>query len=158
MLYFVLFLMFIIPAAVTAVVVLGILYLLTIERKRRNDRIIRKSEHSKFMYYPIRYASKERFNKLLKLYPWEESGVLFIKNDNTVVFSYYKHNTIKQIVLPVSKDNLEWEGNVGKNGLAHWFSIKHEGFRHYFSADTGTFIFSSREKTKEIFETIQSTL
>lgn len=103
-------------------------------------------------WYPVRYASFERFNKIWKFFPWEDYGILNIKEDAITYYSI--HNG--KFVFPPGHISITWTGTkYWPNGILSWFLIKHEQTDHYFTSETGMYATKSRAMTKEVFDKIK---
>ncbi|MBN2531519.1 MAG: hypothetical protein JXB88_01440 [Spirochaetales bacterium] len=107
------------------------------------------------VWYSVRYASKARFVKIWKIFPWEDCGILGIKKD---AITFYSNNNQK-IVFPAGQLFVEWIGTkYWPNGVIAWFLIRYGYKDHYFTSDTGKWASGSDTTTKEIFEKIKEIL
>lgn len=110
--------------------------------------------------FPIRYASQSRFRKFWKFFPWESSGVLIIEDGCIKCdLSPQVAGSTSSLEFKIDNISINWFGNKSwvKNSLASWFIVKDKSdHKHYFTSETGTFIFGSHKSTKEILKEIKS--
>lgn len=108
--------------------------------------------------FPIRYASQKRFSKFWKFFPWDSSGVLVVDGNIIRCDLSAPPGGIRSIELELKDISPLWLGRKHwfKNSVASWFVIEdHLEQKHYFTSETGTYIFGSKRTTKEILEELK---
>ena len=105
---------------------------------------------------PVRYCSERHFKSWLKIFPWEGTG-LIVPGQGVVTFVGEKFNGVAL--------NLQFRGNdatvtwLGKcpfpNGVVSFFCFDMRGEKHYFTSETGVFVFGSHKSTKAAFDESQ---
>lgn len=152
-----------IPVMIFIIAFTPVIIILTLARKKAKQRKTDLLELSQLYgdefqegtWYSVRYASKARFEKIWKLFPWEDYGILSIKKDAITFYSKSNH----KVVFPPGQLFLKWIGvKYWPNGIISWFLIRHEQTDHYFTSDTGRWATESGATTKEVFESIEKVL
>ena len=108
---------------------------------------------------PVRYCSEPRFRTWFKIFPWEGAGLLV--SANGVVTFVGEKNDGTPLNLQFARDSsvLQWMGKCPwPNGAVSWFSIDTQGQKHYFTSETGPFVFGSNKSTREAFDQSQRSL
>jgi hypothetical protein len=108
---------------------------------------------------PVRYCSEPRFRTWFKIFPWEGAGLLV--SANGVVTFVGEKNDGTPLNLQFARDSsvLQWMGKCPwPNGAVSWFSIDSQGQKHYFTSETGPFVFGSHNSTKAAFDQSQNSL
>ena len=131
------------------------------KRKSIRERALAQYGHVTGLNHaiPVRYASEPRFRAFFKIFPWEGAG-LFVPANGVVTFVGEKNNGTP-LNLQFARDSsvLQWLGKCPfPNGAVSWFSIDTQGQKHYFSSETGPFVFGSNKSTKEAFDQAQRSL
>jgi hypothetical protein len=105
----------------------------------------------------IRYCSEPRFRSWLKIFPWDGTGLL-VPSKGVVTFVGEKLNgTPLNIQFAPGNSSVKWLGKCPwPNGAVSWFLFETQGEKHYFTSETGTFIFGSNKSTKAAFDESQS--
>jgi hypothetical protein len=97
----------------------------------------------------VRYASEPRFRSWIKIFPWEGTG-LIVPSCGGVTFVGEKLNGTPlnyQFVRGASL--IQWLGKCPwPNGAVSWFLIDAQGQKHYFTSETGPFVFGSNNSTR----------
>ena len=122
-------------------------------RKKIQNRILLKIKEKANIEnaYPVRYASHERFKSFFKIFPWLKTGVIYITSSN-IIFSYEGDEGDLSIVMDRKYSQLNWTGRrFIKNGGFSWFEIECHAKKHYFTSETGTWIFGSKKGTMKIY-------
>jgi hypothetical protein len=121
--------------------------------KMRNEILQqRASSFGNAVWLPIRYSSQEYFQKIWKFSVWEKSGVLFL--DKGSIFFVSDEQIDQSLVLnPNSSETpLHWVGmKLWPNGFMYWFCAVSNDETHYFTSETGTFIFISSKTTESVY-------
>ncbi len=117
---------------------------------------------SEGQWFPVRYASKKRFEKIWKFCTWEATGILFVSPTQVIFFSkphprWSEEDT--QLQFNIEDIRVKWIGmNFWPNGTASWLAIEARGEEYYFTSETGTFVFGSKATTREIYEGLSKVL
>ncbi len=99
-------------------------------------------------WFRIRYASPVYFQRWLKIFPWNDSGILHVTAQS--IRLYLEHDQV--INIPVAQCRAQWHGQkFFPNGFVHWFSLQYAGTIHYLTSETGTLILNSQTGTADIF-------
>jgi hypothetical protein len=160
--YVKLFLLMIFLAIAVSILAIGLLALLFKNRahrrsKRRNEILQKRASSSDAaVWIPIRYSSQRYFQRMWKFWVWEKSGVLFL--DKGSIFFVSDEQIDQSLVLTPnpSESNLNWVGaKFWPNGFVHWFTVVANGETHYFTSETGTFIFTSRKSTESVYNQLR---
>jgi hypothetical protein len=131
--------------------------------KRKNIRARAQAQYGHMIgtsnAIPVRYASEPRFKAFFKVFPWEGAGLL-VPSNGVVTFVGEKNNgTPLNVQFARDSSTLQWLGKCPwPNGAVSWFSMDTEGHKHYFSSETGTFVFGSNKSTREAFDHAQRSL
>jgi hypothetical protein len=106
---------------------------------------------------PVRYASEPRFRLWWKIFPWEGTGLLVAAN-GVVTFVGEKNNgTPLNLQFGSNTSSLLWLGKCPfPNGAVSWFAFYSRGEKHYFTSETGAFVFGSQNSTRAAFDEAQA--
>jgi len=105
--------------------------------------------------FRVRYASHDRFRTFWKIFPFEASGILWVGDGRVIFHTCFAAWQDLSLSFNGASCQVVWIGKKPwPNGGFSWFSITANGEHHYFTADTGAFIFGSKPKTREIFAAI----
>ncbi len=155
------FLMISLEIAVSALAIALLSYFFKMKASRRSkmrNEILQKRASSleDTVWLPIRYSSQKYFQKIWKFLIWEKSGVLFL--DKGAIYFVADDQIDQPLVLhPNSSETfLNWVGvKLWPNGFVYWFSAVSNGETHYFTAETGSFIFTSKKTTESVYNTLR---
>jgi hypothetical protein len=102
---------------------------------------------------PARYASQARFDRWLKIFPWEGAGILIFEPGRVQFLGEtFSHKPLVFQFTPKTA-RVEWLGKCPfPNGVGSWVRFDDPTTKHYFSAETGIFVFGSRNSTREIYD------
>ena len=102
---------------------------------------------------PVRYASEPRFKLWFKIFPWEGTGLL-VPAPGCITFVGEKLNGVPlNLQFVPGQSNISWLGKCPwPNGAVSWFAFDVQGLKHYFSSETGPFVFGSHGSTKSAYE------
>ena len=127
------------------------------ERKRIQNELIQDNRDilNTGRWFPVKYASQKRFNKLLKFFPWEATGILFIDHSRIIFFSSHLLWKNLQFEIPVHDAKIRLIGKkVWPNGFLSWIAVNLPTGTHYFTSETGTFIMGSKKATENLYNTL----
>ena len=102
---------------------------------------------------PVRYCSEPRFKTWFKIFPWEGAGLL-VPSNGVVTFVGEKNNgTPLNVQFARDSSVVQWLGKCPwPNGAVSWFSVDTQGQKHYFTSETGAFVFGSDKSTREAYD------
>ena len=107
--------------------------------------------------FPVQYSSNKRFKKYLKLLPWEATGILQIRDTKIIYFGELSNGKYIEFLFDISNSNITWIGKDWfRNGVLSWLEITHQNEKHYFSSETGTWVFGSEMTTHHIYDELIS--
>ena len=102
---------------------------------------------------PVRYASEPRFKLWFKLFPWEATGFIVPTNGCVTFVGENLNGTPLNMQFVRNNSTLVWLGKCPwPNGAVSWFAFEVGGLKHYFSSETGAFIFGSHGSTKSAYD------
>jgi hypothetical protein len=127
----------------------------TSKRKRIRERMLAANQQlvGTKRWLPVRYASEPRFKSWFKIFPWEGSGVLVLAPGSSLFLG--ETNSGASVILQFAPGNstINWIGKSPfPNGAVSWFQFTTATEKHFFSSETGAFVFGSHRSTKEIFD------
>ena len=128
------------------------------QRAKMREAILQKqaSSFGNATWFPVRYSSHKYFQSIWKFFAWENSGVMFLDEGSIFFIPESQITPSLNFDLNSSKTFVNWLGmKLWPNGFVYWFSIKSNGETHYFTSETGTFIFTSQKTTKDIYNKLQ---
>lgn len=143
-------------------ILLGIALLVTAvylsRRRARTQQLILQTHAAALCegrWFRIRYASPVYYQRWLKIFPWNDSGILHVTPQS--IRLYLEHDQI--IDIPVAQCHAHWHGQkFFPNGFVHWFSLQHAGAIHYLTSETGALILNSQTSTADIFTQLSNYL
>jgi hypothetical protein len=105
---------------------------------------------------PVRYCSEPHFKSWLKIFPWEGSGLL-VSGVGVVTFVGEKLNGVPlNLQFGRTDSTVTWLGKCPfPNGAVSFFVFDTRGEKHYFTSETGAFVFGSHKSTKAAFDKSQ---
>ena len=125
------------------------------KRKRIRERTSNTYAHmiGNGQAIPVRYASEPRFKLWFKIFPWEGTG-LIVPAPGCITFIGEKMNGVPlNLQFVPGQSNILWLGkSPWPNGAVSWFAFDVQGLKHYFSSETGAFVFGSHASTKSAYE------
>jgi len=125
------------------------------KRKRIRQRILTAQQGliGNQRWFPIRYASAPRFAAWFKVFPWEGTGILIIGNDAVQFLGETLSGANLHLQFSPANSRINWLGKCPwPNGAVSWFAFEGPTEKHYFSSETGPFVFGSNNSTREIYE------
>ncbi|PYS68779.1 MAG: hypothetical protein DMF69_19095 [Acidobacteria bacterium] len=127
----------------------------TNKRKRIRERTRTAYAHmiGNSQAIPVRYASEPRFKLWFKIFPWEGTG-LIVPAPGCITFVGEKMNGVPlNLQFVPGQSNILWLGkSPWPNGAVSWFAFDVQGLKHYFSSETGAFVFGSHSSTKSAYD------
>lgn len=138
-------------------VVLFFIYVFYQNSKRKRIRERTKNAYAHLLgnsqAIPVRYASQPRFNLWLKIFPWEATGLLVPSRGSVIFVGENLNGTPLNIQFAPPESTIFWLGKCPwPNGAVSWFAFEAHGVKHYFSSETGPFVFGSNSSTKTAYE------
>ena len=104
-------------------------------------------------WLPVRYASEPRFKSWFKIFPWEGAGILLLTPGSVTFLGETNSGPPLQLQFAPGNSTLNWIGKTPfPNGAVSWFDFTTANGKHYFSSETGVFVFGSHRSTKEVFD------
>ena len=104
-------------------------------------------------WFPARYASQSKFDSLLKFFPWDGAGIVVIVPGSVLFLGETLSGTPLTLQFSPGNSRLNWLGKCPwPNGLVSWLRFDTADQKHYFSSETGIFIFGSHDSTKAIYD------
>jgi len=127
----------------------------TSKRKRIRERMLAANQQlvGTKRWLPVRYASEPRFKSWFKIFPWEGAGVLVLAPGSALFLG--EINSGVSVILQFAPGNstINWIGKSPfPNGAVSWFQFTTATEKHFFSSETGAFVFGSHRSTKEIYD------
>jgi len=102
---------------------------------------------------PVRYASEPRYKLWFKIFPWEGTGLIVPAKGCVTFVGENLNGTPLNFQFVPGNATLLWLGkSPWPNGAVSWFAFEVQGLKHYFSSETGTFIFGSHNSTKTAYD------
>jgi hypothetical protein len=127
----------------------------TSKRKRIKQRILSSQPQvvGNHRWLPVRYASEPRFRSWFKIFPWEGAGILLMMPGSVTFLGETNPGTAVNLQFAPGNATLNWIGKSPfPNGAVSWFDFTTASGKHYFSSETGVFVFGSQRSTKELFD------
>lgn len=142
---------------ITTLAVLGLLlYLFWRVRlfKKQQQKILSQLKGQRF--WRINIARPEFMSRLMRISPYEASGVLIDDGDNIKIQGFWqKSGKMVESVFPKSELFVEWLGNKSiRSGNLYWAQLKTAHGSLLISADTGMNALKSREGLEDIFRCV----
>lgn len=142
----------------------ALLFMIVMFRYARNKSMERKNTQEKILkdkasildqgrWFPVRYCSESRFRNLIKFFPWEATGILFISSTQAKFFCSVMSWENLELTFNREDSKIKWIGkNIWPNGFVSWLEIDSCGEKHYFTSETGTTIIGSKNTTRQIYD------
>ena len=125
------------------------------KRKKIKERILaaRPDLIGNKRWFPARYASQPKFDSFLKFFPWDGAGIIIVVPGSVLFLGETMSGTPLSLQFAPGNSRLNWLGKCPwPNGLVSWLRFDTADQKHYFSSETGIFIFGSHETTKAIYD------
>jgi hypothetical protein len=127
------------------------------KRKGIRERMLREAGQTggQQRLFPVRYASEARFKAFFKIFPWEGAGVIIV----APALLHFVGETFSgrrvELQLTPANSRLNWLGKCPwPNGAVSWFEAVTAEGKHYFTSETGAFVFGSQATTKAIHDEV----
>jgi hypothetical protein len=127
----------------------------TSKRKRIRQKVLTTQAElvGQRPWLPVRYASEPRFKAWFKIFPWEGAGILVMAPGSVLFLGETNSGVGVTVQFSPTDSSLNWIGKSPfPNGAVSWFDFANATGKHYFSSETGLFIFGSHKSTKELFD------
>jgi hypothetical protein len=125
------------------------------KRRKIRDRVLGSDARlaANQQRFPARHASQERFKAFFKILPWESAGFIFVSPDEILYAGELMSGA--PVSLRFRPEEVRWLGKQAfPNGAVSWFEVRTPAGSHYFTSETGFFIFGSDRTTKAICEQV----
>jgi hypothetical protein len=104
-------------------------------------------------WFPVRYASEPRFNTWFKIFPWEGAGIMVVVIGSVLFLGETLSSTPITLQFAPGNARINWLGKCPwPNGAVSWLRFDTADQKHYFSSETGVFIFGSHKSTKALYD------
>ena len=133
----------------------GYVFFQTSKRKSIKQRILAAQPQlvGNHRWLPVRYASEARFKSWFKIFPWEGAGILLLAPGSVTFLGETNSGTPVHLQFAPGNSTVNWIGKAPfPNGAISWFDFATASGKHYFSSETGFFVFGSHRSTKELFD------
>jgi len=127
----------------------------TSKRKRIRERMLAANQQlvGTKRWLPVRYASEPRFKSWFKIFPWEGAGVLVLAPGSALFLGETSSGVPAILQFAPGNSTINWIGKSPfPNGAVSWFQFTTATEKHFFSSETGAFVFGSHRSTKEIYD------
>jgi len=138
---------------------LGYAFFLKWKRDQTRAAIVRDRQQliGNHRWFPVRYASEQRFKSLFKIFPWEGPGILVIVPGSALFLSQTNSGSPLMLQFAPGNSTLNWLGKAPwPNGAVSWFYFTTTIEKHYFSSETGVLIFGSHKSTKAMYDEVNN--
>src|ERR1043166_479961 len=125
------------------------------KRKRMRERTASSYGHmiGNSRTVPVRYASEPRFRSWWKVFPWEGAGLLVPASGVVTFVGEQLNGAPLNLQFARNATQGTWLGKCPwPNGAVSWFVLETQGQKHYFTSETGPFVFGSNNSTKAAFD------
>jgi len=125
------------------------------KRKRIRQRLLATQQQlvSNQRWFPARYASEPRFKSWFKIFPWEGAGILVVAPGSVTFLGETNSGIPVNMQFAPGNSTVNWIGKTPfPNGAVSWFDFTTASGKHYFSSETGAFVFGSNRSTRELFD------
>jgi len=129
------------------------------KRKRIRQRMLATQQQlvSNQRWFPTRYASEPRFKSWFKIFPWEGAGILVMVPGSVTFLGETNSGIPVNMQFAPGNSTVNWIGKTPfPNGAVSWFDFTTASGKHYFSSETGAFVFGSNRSTRELFDQASS--
>lgn len=124
------------------------------KRKKIRERILssRRDVIGDKRWFPARYASQSRFDSWFKIFPWDGAGIIVVVPGSLLFLGETLSGTPVTLQFAPGNSRINWLGKCPfPNGAVSWLCFDTADQKHYFSSETGVFIFGSHNSTKAIY-------
>lgn len=154
-------LIFLLFLVVAGAIVAPILISAAVGAKRRRKFINEFSRQNQSLlsrgtWFPVRYASQRRFKSWFKFYPWEAGGILWTDGWQISFFTNKLPRRFEgktQLDFNAREARVVFYGeDLLRSGVLTWIEISTPREKHYFTSETGTFVFGTSASTQQIYQ------
>ena len=104
-------------------------------------------------WFPARYASQPRFDSWFKIFPWEGAGIMVVVTGSVLFLGETLSGTPVTLQFAPGNSRISWLGKCPwPNGAVSWLRFDTAAEKHYFSSETGVFIFGSHKSTRALYD------
>lgn len=104
-------------------------------------------------WLPVRYASEPRFRSWFKIFPWEGAGIVVLMPGSVTFLGETNSGASVQLQFAPRNATVSWIGKSPfPNGAVSWLDFTTASGKHYFSSETGAFVFGSNNSTRAIYD------
>ena len=104
-------------------------------------------------WFPVRYASQQKFDTFLKFFPWDGAGVMIVVPGSVLFLGETMSGSPLTLQFAPGNSRINWLGKCPwPNGMLSWLRFDTADQKHYFSSETGVMIFGSHQTTKAIYD------
>lgn len=125
------------------------------KRRKIRERILssRRDVIGDKRCFPVRYASQPRFDAWFKIFPWESAGIMVVASGSVLFLGETMSGTPLTLQFAPGNSRINWLGKCPwPNGAVSWLRFDTADQKHYFSSETGIFIFGSHNSTKALYD------
>jgi hypothetical protein len=125
------------------------------KRRKIRERILssRRDVIGDKHWFPARYASQPRFESWFKIFPWEGAGIMVVVTGSVLFLGETLSGTPVTLQFAPGNSRLNWLGKCPwPNGAVSWLQFDTADQKHYFSSETGVFIFGSHKSTRTLYD------
>lgn len=125
------------------------------KRRKIRERILssRREVIGDKRWFPARYASQSRFDSWFKIFPWDGAGIMVVVTGSVLFLGETLSGTPITLQFAPGNSRINWMGKCPwPNGAVSWLRFDTADQKHYFSSETGVFIFGSHKSTRELYD------
>jgi len=125
------------------------------KRRKIRERILsaRRDVIGDKRWFPTRYASQPRFDSWFKIFPWDGAGIMVVASGSALFLGETMSGTPFTLQFAPGNSRINWLGKCPwPNGAVSWLRFDTADQKHYFSSETGVFIFGSHNSTKALYD------
>ena len=125
------------------------------KRKRIREQVQKAYGHmiGNSTALPVRYASERHFRSWIKIFPWQGTGLLVPSKGVVTFVGEQLNGTPLNLQFSPGDSTVSWLGKCPfPNGAVSWFVFDLKGEKHYFTSETGIFVFGSKNSTRSAFD------
>src|SRR4030095_9954685 len=139
----------------------GYVFYQTFKRKSIRNRVLqtRAQTIGNLPTMPLRHCDERRFKSWFKIFPWEGAGVLLATPETAYFFGEHLNGNPVNLQFDRNNATIAWLGKCPwPNGAVSLFLVESQGQKHYFTSETGPFVFGSDKSTRTAFNAAQISL
>jgi len=154
LLIFVVFLLFVFVVAIGGVFLVA--WLAARKRKQQQNEILKQVPAEAGFKMAMRYNKGEQHRNLIKLLPWQGSGILYVLDGK---IHFRDALGVDAYSFDFGKVKIRWVGMSFANGFTEWFKIADDHIEYYFNVETGMLAFSlssGKMTTYQVYKKLES--